>query len=74
MAYCLANSRQNDNFDVIIRPLSLHYRWDVEVIASKANIKVPPTFINKGEVVKHLISRYHDPGKEPSADDKNPDR
>ncbi|KAM3429036.1 hypothetical protein NHJ13734_008340 [Beauveria thailandica] len=36
--------------------------WDVEVMAGKANIEVRPTFINKGEIVKRLISRYHNPG------------
>lgn len=49
-------------------------KWDVEVMAGKANVEVRPTFINKGEIVKRLISRYHNPGEEPTDDDRNPGR
>jgi trehalose 6-phosphate synthase/phosphatase len=32
--------------------------WDVEVMTGKANLEVRPTFINKGEIVKKLVSSY----------------
>ncbi|CAK7236770.1 hypothetical protein SBRCBS47491_009750 [Sporothrix bragantina] len=32
--------------------------WDVDVMAGKANLEVRPTFINKGEIVKRLVSSY----------------
>lgn len=32
--------------------------WDVEVMTGKANLEVRPTFINKGEIVKRLVSSY----------------
>ena len=34
-------------------------RWDVEVMAGKANLEVRPTFINKGEIVKRLVATYN---------------
>jgi trehalose 6-phosphate synthase/phosphatase len=37
-------------------------KWDVEVMPGKANIEVRPTFINKGEIAKRLITMYHNPG------------
>ncbi|GKU20121.1 unnamed protein product [Fusarium langsethiae] len=43
-------------------------KWDVEVMPGKANIEVRPTFINKGEIAKRLITMYHTPG---TADDKD---
>lgn len=49
-------------------------KWDVEVMPGKANVEVRPTFINKGEIVKRLISRYNNPDDEPTEDDKNPGR
>lgn len=40
--------------------------WDVEVMAGKANLEVRPTFINKGEIAKRLVSDYgHDVGQPP---------
>lgn len=39
-------------------------KWDVEVMPGKANIEVRPTFINKGEIAKRLITMYHTPGTE----------
>lgn len=36
-------------------------KWDVEVMSGKANLEVRPTFINKGEIAKRLVSAY---GKE----------
>jgi len=36
-------------------------KWDVEVMAGKANLEVRPTFINKGEIAKRLVASY---GKE----------
>ncbi|ERS95413.1 trehalose-phosphatase [Sporothrix schenckii ATCC 58251] len=33
-------------------------KWDVDVMAGKANVEVRPTFINKGEIVKRLVSSY----------------
>ncbi|CAK7266774.1 hypothetical protein SEPCBS57363_002261 [Sporothrix epigloea] len=32
--------------------------WEVDVMAGKANLEVRPTFINKGEIVKRLVSSY----------------
>jgi trehalose 6-phosphate synthase/phosphatase len=43
-------------------------KWDVEVMPGKANIEVRPTFINKGEIAKRLITMYHTPG---TADDND---
>ena len=34
-------------------------RWDVDVMPGKANIEVRPTFINKGEICKRLVSTYN---------------
>src|SRR5690349_12064094 len=34
-------------------------KWDVEVMPGKANLEVRPTFINKGEIVKRLVSTYN---------------
>lgn len=49
-------------------------KWDVEVMAGKANVEVRPTFINKGEIVKRLISRYHNPGLTANEGDKHAGR
>ncbi|KAJ4288349.1 hypothetical protein N0V88_007387 [Collariella sp. IMI 366227] len=34
-------------------------KWDVEVMAGKANLEVRPTFINKGEISKRLVTEYN---------------
>jgi len=34
-------------------------RWEVEVMTGKANLEVRPTFINKGEIAKRLVSTYN---------------
>lgn len=34
-------------------------RYDVEVMAGKANIEVRPKFVNKGEIVKKLMALHH---------------
>ncbi|ROT37835.1 trehalose-phosphatase [Sodiomyces alkalinus F11] len=34
-------------------------KWDVEVMAGKANLEVRPTFINKGEIAKRLVATYN---------------
>ncbi|KAH6614473.1 glycosyltransferase family 20 protein [Chaetomium sp. MPI-SDFR-AT-0129] len=34
-------------------------KWDVEVMAGKANLEVRPTFINKGEIAKRLVNTYN---------------
>jgi trehalose 6-phosphate synthase/phosphatase len=34
-------------------------KWDVEVMAGKANLEVRPTFINKGEIAKRLVHMYN---------------
>ncbi|KAJ0311317.1 uncharacterized protein N0V96_009128 [Colletotrichum fioriniae] len=34
-------------------------KWDVEVMAGKANLEVRPTFINKGEIAKRLVHTYN---------------
>ncbi|KAK4098511.1 glycosyltransferase family 20 protein [Parathielavia hyrcaniae] len=34
-------------------------KWDVEVMAGKANLEVRPTFINKGEISKRLVATYN---------------
>lgn len=47
-------------------------KWDVEVMPGKANIEVRPTFINKGEIAKRLISFYHNPDTIESADNPKP--
>ena len=36
-------------------------KWDVDVMPGKANVEVRPTFINKGEITKRLVSTYHTP-------------
>lgn len=36
-------------------------KWDVEVMPGKANLEVRPTFINKGEIAKRLVSEYNTP-------------
>ncbi|OBT49209.1 hypothetical protein VE00_00160 [Pseudogymnoascus sp. WSF 3629] len=33
-------------------------KWEVEVMTGKMNLEVRPTFINKGEIVKRLISNH----------------
>lgn len=49
-------------------------KYDVEVMVGKANLEVRPSFVNKGEIVKHLIAETADevtPGDGPlSASDK----
>ncbi|KAF7560058.1 hypothetical protein G7046_g4096 [Stylonectria norvegica] len=47
-------------------------KWDVEVMPGKANVEVRPTFINKGEIAKRLITTYHNPGTVASPDNQNP--
>ncbi|CAM1503561.1 Fc.00g011520.m01.CDS01 [Cosmosporella sp. VM-42] len=47
-------------------------KWDVEVMPGKANVEVRPTFINKGEIAKRLITTYHNPHAIPSASNPNP--
>jgi trehalose 6-phosphate synthase/phosphatase len=43
-------------------------KWEVEVMPGKANVEVRPTFVNKGEIAKRLVSTYHNPSsKEPNA-------
>ncbi|KAL2268031.1 hypothetical protein VTJ83DRAFT_2877 [Remersonia thermophila] len=39
-------------------------RWEVEVMAGKANLEVRPTFINKGEIAKRLVTTYNSNGAE----------
>ncbi|KAG6296192.1 hypothetical protein E4U09_001868 [Claviceps aff. purpurea] len=53
---------------------SVANKWDIEVMPGKANVEVRPTFINKGEIAKRLIARYHNPGGEPTELDPNPGR
>ncbi|KAI8235702.1 Trehalose-phosphatase [Colletotrichum sp. SAR 10_86] len=45
-------------------------KWDVEVMAGKANLEVRPTFINKGEIAKRLVHTYNSA----PATDKHPGR
>ncbi|KAJ5124648.1 uncharacterized protein N7515_008473 [Penicillium bovifimosum] len=33
-------------------------RWDVEVMAGKANLEVRPTFVNKGAIATRLVNEY----------------
>ncbi|WPH00329.1 trehalose-phosphatase-like protein [Acrodontium crateriforme] len=33
-------------------------KWDVEVMAGKANLEVRPRFVNKGEIAKRLVREY----------------
>jgi len=33
--------------------------WDVDVMTGKANLEVRPTFINKGEIAKRLVTSYN---------------
>jgi trehalose 6-phosphate synthase/phosphatase len=40
-------------------------RWDVEVMAGKANLEVRPNFVNKGEIVKTLIREHVERGETP---------
>lgn len=41
-------------------------RWDVEVMAGKANLEVRPTFVNKGFIATRLVNEYGSgPGKAP---------
>ncbi|KAG5361658.1 Trehalose-phosphatase [Yarrowia sp. C11] len=40
-------------------------RWDVEVMSGKANLEVRPKSVNKGEIVKRLISEYSSEGEPP---------
>ncbi|KAG6002098.1 hypothetical protein E4U43_001174 [Claviceps pusilla] len=49
-------------------------KWDIEVMPGKANVEVRPTFINKGEIAKRLIARYHNPGGVATELDPNPGR
>lgn len=47
-------------------------KWDVEVMTGKANLEVRPTFINKGEIAKRLVTTYHTPGATQSNENPNP--
>ncbi|KAI6780695.1 Trehalose-phosphatase-like protein [Emericellopsis cladophorae] len=47
-------------------------RWEVEVMAGKANLEVRPTFINKGEIAKRLVKTYHNPGAPADGPDAGP--
>lgn len=38
---------------------SVAKRWDVDVMTGKANLEVRPTFINKGEICKRLVTTYN---------------
>lgn len=41
-------------------------KWDVEVMAGKANLEVRPTFVNKGFIATRLVNEYGTtPGKAP---------
>ncbi|OJJ43360.1 hypothetical protein ASPZODRAFT_19446 [Penicilliopsis zonata CBS 506.65] len=41
-------------------------RWDVEVMAGKANLEVRPTFVNKGFIASRLVQEYGtEPGQAP---------
>ncbi|EAW09163.1 putative alpha,alpha-trehalose-phosphate synthase subunit Tps2 [Aspergillus clavatus NRRL 1] len=41
-------------------------RWDVEVMAGKANLEVRPTFVNKGFIASRLVDEYGTgPGQAP---------
>ena len=41
-------------------------KWEVEVMAGKANLEVRPTFVNKGFIAKRLVDKYGlEPGKAP---------
>ena len=42
-------------------------KWDVDVMTGKANLEVRPTFINKGEIAKRLLTRYNSASSEPPA-------
>ena len=35
-------------------------KWDVEVMTGKANVEVRPRFVNKGEIVRRLVTAYGD--------------
>ena len=38
-------------------------KYEVEVMTGKANLEVRPTFVNKGEIAKKLVSEYPEDGK-----------
>lgn len=38
-------------------------KWDVEVMAGKANLEVRPKFVNKGEIAKRLVQQYGSEGE-----------
>ena len=41
-------------------------KWDVEVMAGKANLEVRPTFVNKGFIANRLVNEYgYEDGGEP---------
>ncbi|KAJ5738284.1 Trehalose-phosphatase [Penicillium malachiteum] len=45
---------------------SVAKKWDVEVMAGKANLEVRPTFVNKGFIATRLVNEYGtEPGKAP---------
>lgn len=44
-------------------------KWDVDVMAGKANIEVRPTFINKGEIAKRLVHHYNSDPAGPAQQD-----
>lgn len=35
-------------------------KWEIEIMAGKANLEVRPTFVNKGAIATRLIDEYHD--------------
>ena len=43
-------------------------KWEVEVMPGKANLEVRPTFINKGEIAKRLVTTYHNPSSKDSSE------
>lgn len=45
-------------------------KWDVEVMAGKANLEVRPTFINKGEIAKRLVTTYNAEMRAENSDSK----
>jgi len=47
-------------------------RWEVEVMAGKANLEVRPTFINKGEIAKRLVKTFHNPDAPADSPDAGP--
>lgn len=48
-------------------------KYDVEIMAGKANIEVRPKFVNKGEIVKRLVLNPHGSKQEPHSVTKTHD-